>query len=359
MAQIIELQPQSVITPSVITVSREQIRAITSVEINGELHTLGQQRDFRRNEALAKFLPDDCRPSFAWVRLRNGETLSNHEHPTSSMIIVCNGSVQLTGDAPRRLIEGDIVCVPPHSKHGFTTAPNETFHGLSIQFEGAGLYENEHIPRVNFGSQLTGLNQLNDELLKKHVNNSLFKLFASGRLQKEPELRARFVSALYVWSSHFQRMIHARQALCIDNNLREDYNQHFCEEYGHDRLLRERYQIKNDVYDPILEASCSWFVTQMHRLDEPRKIVLVHYVVESSGHAFGLATADIFRDTAAKGDYFEVHAEADDDHRMIGREYLETVPASALPGLMDTCRRSWDQMNLIHDRIAAWTLAKE
>lgn len=350
-------------TPPVLTISREQIRAITSVEVDGETHHLGQQRDFRRHEGLAGFLPEQGRPSFAWVRLRDGEKLDVHQHPTKSMILVCSGSVLLTGDNTKHLAEGDTVCVPPFSKHGFTTRPGEVFHGLSIQFEGDGLYEKENAARVAFDGQLVpsqdALYRLNDELLERHTRNTLFTLFASGRLQREPLLRERFVSALYVWSKYFQRMIHARQSLCTDPSLSEEYRKHFSEEFGHDRLLRDNHNITEDAYDPALEAASSWFVTQMHRLDEAQKIVVVHLVVESSGHAFGLATAELFGRTAKATSYFDVHAAADDDHRAIGRDYLRTLPDSALPQLMDICRRAWDQIDLVHARIAAWTLGQD
>lgn len=345
---------------AVIAVAREQIRAITSVDVDGEMHVLGQQRDFRRHAELAGFLPETGRPSFAWVRLRDGETLDVHEHPTKSMILVCRGSVELTGDLQRRLGEGDVVCVPPFRKHGFRTVAGEVFHGLSVQFEGSGLYEDEGNERVRFGgaSSLRELDALNEAMTRRHGENTLFRLFASGRLQNEPRLRDRFVSALYIWSGYFQRMIHVRQALCADPALREEYGKHFQEEYGHDRLLQSRYRIDTAVYDPALEAACNWFVAQMQQLDEAQKIVVVHMVVESSGHLFGNATADLFGTRDVEGDYFDVHAEADDDHRLIGRKRLEALPQAAFPALLDTCRRAWDQMDLIHERIAAWTLGQ-
>ncbi|MEH2920527.1 cupin domain-containing protein [Samsonia erythrinae] len=340
-------------------VAREQIRAITTVEVDGVTHTLGQQRDFRRNAVLANFLPDSGRPSFAWVRLRDGETLDVHEHPTKSMIIVTKGSVQLTGDNPRQLAEGDIVCVGPFCKHGFTTRPGEEFHGLSIQFEGKGLYEDEVHARVSFDSPLAELNAFNDELLARHQKNTLFQLFESGRLQREPELCRRFVTALYVWSRYFQRMVLARQAMCIDKALLEEYTRHFNEEVGHDALLRDRYNITEEAYDPILEAAGNWFVSQMYQLDEAEKIVVVHLVVESSGHVFGLATSPIFHPQAQEGDYFELHAEADDDHRSIGVSYLNSLPVAKINSLKAICRQAWDQMDLVHERLAAWTLSEE
>ncbi|MFF4772607.1 cupin domain-containing protein [Microtetraspora fusca] len=389
---------------SVTSVARAQIRPITSVVVDGEVHRLGQQRDFRRHPVLSAFLPDYGRPSFAWVRLRDGEELAVHSHPTSSMIIVCRGSVRLLGERERPLSEGDVVCVPPGCAHGFRTEPGQEFHGLSVQFEGAGLYEDELAPRVSFAddmddtaddavrdavddiveavpdgsdvpASLAELEEINASLAERHTGNDLFRLLRTGRLRKDPRMRARFVAALHVWSRHFQRMLLARQAVCVDPVLREEYEAHLREEYGHDRLLRDRYGVLDEVDDPVLDAVCTWFVAQMYQLDEAQKIVLVHMVVETSGHLFGGAASDVYgRDSAPSGmcgdstasdvcardaagdDFFALHAVADDEHRELGRHRLATMPPSEIPRLVAICRRAWDQMDLVHNRIAAWVL---
>lgn len=344
---------------TVTIIARKSIRAITSVTVDGQTHQLGEQRDFRRNDELASFLPNNSRPSFAWVRLLNGETLNNHRHPVKSMILVCSGSVQLTGDDQRLLQEGDIVCVPPHSLHGFRTHPGEVFHGLSIQFDGKGLYEDENSPRVDFTqdlSPLSTLEKLNQKLLQLHTQNSLFHLIESGRLQQAPELRDRFVSALHIWSKYFQRMLQARQAVCVNNELYTIYREHFEEEFNHDAMLCEHYNVDSQVYYPALEAAGSWFVSQMYHLDEAEKIVVVHLVVESSGHAFGEACKGIFEHSDSRGDYFSTHAHADSDHAMIGKSYLNQLSPSIIQQLVITCQRAWDHMNLIHEYIANWTL---
>ncbi|GGU93908.1 hypothetical protein GCM10010211_71060 [Streptomyces albospinus] len=356
-------RPHRLPDDEVITVARSDIRAITRVEVDGAVHHLGEHRDFRRNEALAGFLPEQGRPSLAWVRLRDGETLAAHQHPTKSMILVCKGSVRLIGDIHQDLVEGDVVCVPPGCRHGFETRAGEEFHGLSVQFEGDGLYENEDAARVRFTegvtSSLAELDELNEKLLQRHTRNGLFNLFASGRLQREPELRQRFVDALYVWSGYFQRMLYARQALVVDLQLREQYAEHLREEFGHDELLRQEHGITRRVYDPTLEAASSWFVNQMHRANEAATIVIVHMVVESSGQVFGEATGKIFKSPpGARTSYFELHAEADDDHRGIGRDYLRGISAVQFPHLLTVCEQAWDQMDLIHERIAALALAE-
>ncbi|WP_084965725.1 cupin domain-containing protein [Thermoactinospora rubra] len=340
---------------TVVTVSRADIRAIASVEVGGETHWLGEHRDFRRHEALARFLPEHGRFSLAWVRLRDGERLDIHEHPTKSMIIVCRGSVRLIGDRDERLGEGDVVCVEPGAKHGFETLPGEEFHGLSVQFEGGGLYEREEAPRVRFTEQaaasLAELETLNTRRLRRFAGHRLFGFFDSGRMSREPELRDRFLAALHVWSVYFQRMLHARQAVCPDPQLREIYAGHLREEFGHDELLRVRHAVSADVYDPALEAAGSWFVMRMHGGDEAEKIVIVHMVVESSCHVFGEKTRVAFE--GADGSYFDLHAQVDEDHREIGRDHLRSLSPTRFPRLMRVCEEAWDQLELVFDRIAA------
>ncbi|MFG2640361.1 cupin domain-containing protein [Streptomyces sp. NPDC048370] len=353
--------PQPTTFPRPLIVARDTIRALTSVEVGGEVHQLGEHRDFRRHDELADFLPEQGRLSLAWVRLRDGERLDIHEHPTKSVIIVCKGSVRLIGDREGMLAEGDTVCVPPGSLHGFETAPGEEFHGLSVQFEGAGLYEDEVGPRVRFTEAATAaytdLERLNAARLRRYEEHRLFEPFDDGRIGADPELRRRFLSALYVWSVYFQRMLYARQALCVDPVLREVYAGHLREEFGHDVLLRERHGVATDVYDPILEAAGNWFLMQMHGADEAAKIVIVHMVVEASCDVFGNRTRVAFPHSGTPEEsYFDLHAAIDEDHSRIGRDHLRSLSPARFPELMTVCQRAWDQLELAHDRIAAHIL---
>ncbi|WP_405946475.1 cupin domain-containing protein [Streptomyces prunicolor] len=342
---------------AVLTVSRNDIRQISSVMVEGNAHHLGEQRDFRRNDLLANFLPETGRLSVAWVRLADGEQLDVHQHPIKSMIIVCKGSVRLLGDREQELTEGDTVAVPPGARHGFVTRPGEEFCGLSVQFEGGGLYENERVPRVKFGgapAPLAELEEYNAERLRKFSEHPFFDLFDGGHVGRDREMRDRFVSALYVWSVYFQRMLYARQATCADPMLREVYAGHLREEFGHDRLLKERHGVSDTVYDPILEAVGNWFVMQMHGTDEASKIVIVHMAVETCCQVFGERTGVAFteEDTASTS-YFDLHSEVDEDHRELGRDYLRGLSAAQFPQLMQVCTQAWDQIDLLFDRISA------
>ncbi|WP_218027302.1 cupin domain-containing protein [Nocardia vaccinii] len=342
---------------AVLTVSRNDIRQISSVMVEGKAHNLGEQRDFRRNDLLANFLPETGRLSVAWVRLADGEQLDVHQHPIKSMILVCKGSARLLGDREQELSEGDTVAVRPGGRHGFVTRPGEEFCGLSVQFEGSGLYENERAPRVTFSEDpaaLAELEEYNAERLRKFSEHHFFDLFDSGRVGRDRELRDRFVSALYVWSGYFQRMLYARQAVCADPLLREVYAGHLREEFGHDLLLKERHGVSDTVYDPILEAVGNWFVMQMHGSDEASKIVIVHMAVETCCQVFGERTGVAFpEEETADTSYFDLHSEVDEDHRELGRDYLRGLSAAQFPHLMQVCTQAWDQIDLLFERISA------
>lgn len=352
-------------TLSALVVPRARIDAITSVRVGDRDHALGQQRDFRRHRRLADFLPEHGRFSLAWVRLRDGERLEVHEHPTKSMILVCRGSVRLLGAQERELVEGDTVCVDPGVAHGFATRPGEEFHGLSVQFEGAGLYEDPAAPRAQFLHQelvpdaapehIRELLRVNDARIERLRAHRMFDAFDDGRAAADPRLRHRFTAALHVWSVYFQRMLYARQEVCVDPRLREVYAAHLRDEFGHDVLLKEGHGVSASVYDPVLEAVGSWFVMRMHGSSEAARIVIVHLALESSCQVFGERIAPAFGASAdADGgtSYFDLHAEVDQDHRLIGFDHLCRTAPAELPELLRACDEAWDQIELLYERLA-------
>ncbi|CDH06424.1 hypothetical protein XBO1_2280001 [Xenorhabdus bovienii str. oregonense] len=83
---------------NVTLVKRDYIPSIHTIEVNGVEHWLGHVKDFMKNKQLLDFLPDDNRISMAWVRLEAGEELEPHIHPVESMILLCEGSAESTGD---------------------------------------------------------------------------------------------------------------------------------------------------------------------------------------------------------------------------------------------------------------------
>jgi hypothetical protein len=66
------------------------------------------------------------------------------------MIIVCRGRGVLLDEGEKPLNEGDIVLVPEGYAHGFRGLEPTGVEGLSLQFEGLGLYEDVENARVHF-----------------------------------------------------------------------------------------------------------------------------------------------------------------------------------------------------------------
>ncbi len=129
-------------------IARNDIPAIHSIMQNGEVHNLGELRDFKWHDALKGFLSTKSL-SLSWVHLKPGESLLPHEHPDTSMIILVKGSARLTGQKNLPLEEGDIVITPPYCSHGFEGGGEFGGYGLSIQFE-EGLYTDPENARVKF-----------------------------------------------------------------------------------------------------------------------------------------------------------------------------------------------------------------
>jgi quercetin dioxygenase-like cupin family protein len=137
---------------TIVVIPRKDIECATEVMEDGELHSLGEQRDFRRHPLLNQFLSEEGRLGIAWVRLGPGQVLAPHRHPTRSLILVCRGRGVLLDQGDTVLHEGDAILVPPGYLHGFRGLEPDGVEGLSVQFEGRGLYEDLASPRVHFES---------------------------------------------------------------------------------------------------------------------------------------------------------------------------------------------------------------
>ena len=186
-------------------VKRDSIPSISTITVEGKKYNLGQLHDFRKNTLLEKFIPEYSRVSISWVKLKQGEVLEPHLHPTSSLIIVCEGEGQVIGDCQQIISKGDSIIVPPNNLHGFIGGGKDGFWALSIQFEGHGLYEDRSNPRVKFASddndkkslilaEVEKIIQEQQKLEKKFEKNPLMRLAHSKELS-DPKVRKRLLDA--------------------------------------------------------------------------------------------------------------------------------------------------------------------
>ncbi|MGN6104017.1 MAG: cupin domain-containing protein [Kofleriaceae bacterium] len=338
---------------AVTIVRRADLPTLRSVVVDGHEHALGLHKDFRKNSALAAFMPEHARLSVAWVYLEHGETLDPHRHPISSMIIVCHGSGKLLGDLQSDLAEGDIVAIPGGQLHGFIGGARG-FWALSVQFEEHGLYERPDEALVRFEGDRGGLDELvrqNVECMNAYQTSELFVLVRSPEMANAT-VRNRLLDALTIWSRQFQRVVMSRLVFHTDPRFGALAREHLAEEYGHDANLEQsRESSTQPLWDPTLEALAAWFPSRMLSMDELEKLVLVHNVLEGGANVF-YKTANPVMQAYREREHFSAHCADDDKHLWMGLDLLRGHEAATYARLAKVQREGWDMLTALCDRIA-------
>ncbi len=344
-------------------IHRDKIPAIQAVNVDGKTHNLGLLREFRKHPILSQFLPDEAvRLSVSWVHLQKDQILSIHQHPTSSMIIVCQGEGEVMGDCQEPLKEGDVVIVPPFHMHGFRGKGSHGFWGLSIQFEGLGLYEDRDAPRVRFvakenSNKVSPMDQILQEqrLYEKKFNRNPLMILAKSPKLDQPEVKERLLEALNYWSDWFQKILSARVAAGGKPEYLDAAEQHLMEEVGHNKILYEMRQNRPVTFwDPLLDSAASWFHNQMLSATDEEKTVLMHLVLEGASTKFhGLANR-LFPDAS----FFQIHSTVDEDHFEMGCRLLEKSPNLDAPHLCTVLNHGWAVFGVIAAQMAHYALGK-
>ncbi|HEY0195007.1 MAG TPA: cupin domain-containing protein [Kofleriaceae bacterium] len=338
-------------------IKRDHIPSLTSIGSGAAQHHLGILKDFRKDALLSRFLPETSRTSFSWVHLDPREVLQPHVHPTASMIIMAHGEgLLLDGQAESKIDAGDVVIIPGGCAHGFRGAGALGYWALSIQFEGAGLYEDPEQPRVQFGeppsSNYDQLIAANQRFRAQYTANDIFKFIQSDTVDSKGA-RGRLLDTILVWSNYFQRVVLARSAFTDDARYSAIFKAHLDEEYDHNTLLaKDRGSELVRVWDPVLDSTSSWFAWKMVTLDNLDKLVLVHLVLEAAATEWHRVAHPImarFRET----NHFESHDQVDHGNEDLGLELLRSIDASTLARLSTVQQEGWDMMNTMCARMAA------
>ena len=352
-------------SPSEVQIIRRlEIPSIDSVVVEGVRHFLGDQRDFRRNQTLAKFIPENARLAIAWVRLKPGEVLSVHVHPIESMILICEGSAEFNGDFDDSISTGDAVIVPRGARHGFRGTGPTGFVGLSIQFENQGLYEDPKNALVKFEAPskvmnltalrsdeatIDGLVKQNEIYKERFHNNLLFRLMSSGHFKSET-VRSTFLEYFQGWSNQFQKAMLLKTALCDDPRFKPVFRKHFVEELGHDQALARDRKTASTRWDAVLEATCSWFPSKMIAGDLYEQIVIMHLCVEAVAVVFyKFATPAL--DPDGKSSHFRAHEGVDVEHEKLGLEFLEGLSSAQYRRLLNVQAEAWSMSEALFGRL--------
>ena len=273
------------------------------------------------------------------------------------MVIVTRGSVKLVGNKTGVLNEGDLVAIPRNCKHGFIGDGVDGFWGLSIQFEHRGLYEDITNPLVEFVNHTdqTGFDKLildNQFYVEEFDKNFLFDMMRSGKFHS-PIVRDRFFDCFQVFSNYFQKMMMNRVCFTDNDLYLPLFELHLEEEFGHNTRLKEDRRKRKAAWDPILEATSSWFANKMLSLDNLEKIVLVHLVVETSACTFYRNAKNIMEVDSFQSKHFDIHlSDIDLTHAKLGIDFLKNTHRADFDNLSALQKQGWKMLNAAFNRIA-------
>ncbi len=332
-------------------INRSSIQALNSVIVDGKQHNLGIHKDFRKNAKLKEFIPDNCRLSIAWVYLNKDEKLDAHEHPIETLIIICKGSGKMFGDLERDIYEGDVITIRRGAKHGFVGNGPAGYWALSIQLEERGLYEHENAALVKFNNSLDNLLKANKRYMNDYLQNSLFKLIQSEKINNK-NVRRNLLDCIQVWSDIFQHIVMSRYIFTSDERFKPLALTHMMEEYGHNRNLQaSRNGELRKIEDPILQATAEWFAYKMLGYSDIERLVMVHLVLEGSANVFHEIAHPIMQ-SFNETKHFEVHSIEDDGHMNMGLDLLENIDQMTQSRLLQVLKESWGMMNALCHRMA-------
>lgn len=313
---------------------RNDMPTISHVEKDGEWYHLGQVKDFRKVDSIRDFMPNNGRSSLSWVSLKPGEELKVHEHPIESMIVIASGDARLTGDSSCDVKEGDIVCVPRNTKHGFIGEGKSGFWGVSIQFEERGLYENPEKALVKFEDQTNYMNKLIErheywkQIIAKHT---LFEF-----VQRDNEKKA-FLRVLKNWSNSFQHLVLIRAIMVVDPRFMGVTQEHLEDEYGHNRAFDHLDHVSPSLK---MQAVCSWFNEKMMKLDDEHRVVFMNLVIEGSATVFYGKFHSLFSHDV-ESEHFQEHQELDHAHEGLGMSLISINTESKYLSLLRTLDDTW------------------
>lgn len=315
--------------PLITIISRDEIPAIHEIEQNGQIHHLGELRDFQWHELLKAFMPPNTEFSISWVNLQHNETLAVHVHPIQSMMIFYQGSGIMLGQKPQAVQAKDVVVVPAGCEHGFIGGP-EGLYGFSIQF-GQGLYTHPDNPMVQFCDDQAHLKQLkiyHEERLQRFLAKPFFNLFKEGILQDPDKLKI-FLDCMQIWVDRHHTPLFVRSV--------------------------SHYDVEHHFFDPMIEAMVDWFIYQLYVLDYDEKAIVVYWVIEQVNFYYHqLAQSQLPEHIYTL--YFFPHLKIDKHNIYFDEAILQHLPISSYHRLKKILISAWDTMEILVDRVYQLTV---
>ena len=149
---------------------------------------------------------------------------------------------------------------------------------MSLQFEGAGLFEDARAPRLRYVDDANArYARLQDEWRGRW---RALVVEAINPLLADPPAAERFWSYVKGWSRRFQHLLFARQtSVDFDDPTYELFRRHLREEFDHDAMVAA----PPPPWDGELDAYQHWFEGEIARRPPLEKLIIVNGVIEFGG----------------------------------------------------------------------------
>jgi hypothetical protein len=255
-----------------------------------------------------------------------------------SLIIVLQGGAELVAGSRHTMQAGDSVTVPESFSYG-VTAGAKGFEALVVSFASR---PGEARRQVLTLEQLLARNQ---ERTQTSLQRPFFRKLTRHAL-RDPADRRRFYDGLRVFSEAVQTLLLARQATCAEGD-------HAALFLGQLRKELGAQDVSTGVeaapaFDPVLQATTTWFCNQMFVLDDLDKTVVNLVLGTASNHLHQLS------ELVFGGDVREKHLAShglDREHEKLGLHLLENQPPQVYQRLAAVLERSWDMFEALTGRI--------
>jgi hypothetical protein len=277
--------------------------------------------------------------AMSWLKLRAGQECPTRSHGHHSLLIVLCGKAELVASSRRSIELGDVVTLPKGYQYRLVVADASGFEAILVML-------GESPQESSLELTLEDLLQRNQQRLQEVMQNPYFLLLRNGSYESSLR-RKRFRDHARVFADAFQAFLVTRQAMCHDDEYLGVFQQHLAEELGHNKLLQPSGDERR--FDPLLQATSSWFAHQMLVLDNAGKAV-VTLALETGGYHFhSLAEPAFAADEAAE--YFHTHAEDDEQHQSMGIDLLRGLHPRTYARLREVLDDSWDMIDAFTRRL--------
>lgn len=191
--------------------------------------------------------------------------------------------------------------------------------------------------------------QKNKEFVSQYQTSRLMCFIKSSKLENQV-IRENLLDCIQLFSDYFQKVVMLRYIFSEEPKSLAIAQQHLAEEYGHNTLLTKDRKHRLAVWDPILDATSSWFAWKMLSLDSEEKTVLVHLVLEASAHLFFQEAHRVMKHYKETS-YFEIHSEIDEAHEQMGLALLQNLSPEKYERLGKIQTQAWKMLNVVCNKI--------